>query len=98
MKYYYNKSYSSFVNSSLHLILCGDGVNTCKIKLTKTRFLVMQLLTSHQLNGYQENCGNYRDRGSRRLEPVLLVRRILLIECYSRYGGLVLENKGLRAV
>ena len=37
MKYYYNKSYSSFVNSSLHLILCGDGVNTCKIKINENK-------------------------------------------------------------
>ena len=27
--------YSSFVNSSLHLILCGDGVYICKVKKNK---------------------------------------------------------------
>ena len=37
------------------------------------------------MNDCQEKYGNYRDRESRWLETVLLARRILLIECYSRY-------------
>ena len=53
-------NYSSFVNLLLPLILCGDGVYAYKIK--KKWSLVMQLLISYQLNGYQENFNNQRNK------------------------------------
>ena len=63
-------NYSSFVNPSLHLILCGDVF--MYVKLTETWSLVMQLLISYWLNGYQENYGNYKNREWKGSETVFL--------------------------
>ena len=44
-------------------ILCGDGLYVVTIKLNKTSsHLVMQLMISCQVNGYQENYGHQRRR------------------------------------
>ena len=63
-------NYSSFLNSSMHLILCGDGFIYAKLK--KSWSLFMQLLISYQLNCYQENYDNNKNREWRRLETFFL--------------------------
>ena len=53
-------NHSSFVNSLLHLVLCGDGVYICKIKKKKVpcHAVADKLLP----NGHQENCDNHRQK------------------------------------
>ena len=47
-------NYTSFVNPSLHLILCGDGGFVCKNK--------KNIVSSHAVADNQENYSNYRNR------------------------------------
>ena len=64
-----------------YLILCSDGVYIYKIKKSKVpcHAVADKLL----IEWMKRELGQYRDRESKLL--ILLARRILLIQCYSRY-------------
>ena len=63
-------------------LICGHGVNICKIKKDKVH---CNAGADKLFNDCQKYYSNYKDRESRWLETVLLARIILLIKCYSRY-------------